>query len=189
VGAGANIDGFLKKLAAAGESTERNTRTTVNLGALEAKTLMQAAAGSAGLTSGSKIAGRKWGVRYDVRGSAGDQSALVRYTGPIHLVHNPTAPHYIAAKGLGGSRSARLDRAFQASASRFMGDSTAGAFGGQRRTRGKKALSINGQARAYARHPGTKGKPFFKAAKRIAEKRVPEVMADRMKDDWKRIFS
>ena len=118
-----------------------------------------------------------------------ESTALVRYTGPFHLVNNPTKPHYIAAGGLGGSRSARSDRAFQASAARFGGGSGRGAFGGQRRSRGKRALSFNGVARAYVRHPGTPGKGIFQVAKVAAGVPVTQVMARSMMSTWKKVMA
>lgn len=48
---------------------------------------------------------------------------------------------------------------------------------GQRRGRGAMALVINGNVRAWANHPGTRGKRFFEAAKAAAERTAPRVFA------------
>lgn len=179
---------FVKKINQVGAATERHRKVAVNEGAFAAKKAMLAGAASAGLSPGSKIAGARWNVRYDIKGRE-LPVALVRYTGPVHLVHNPTKPHYIAAKGLGGSRGSRGDRAFQASVSRFQGGSARGAFAGQRRSKGKKSLKFGVSNYAYVHHPGTKGKRFFPPAKTVAERTVPPVMAKSMKGAWHRVLT
>lgn len=179
---------FVRKINEAGRATDRHRKQAVSEGAFTAKKVMLAAAAAKGVHPGGTIAKRKWGVSYDVKGTE-LPVALVRYTGPFHLVNNDTRRHYIVAGGLGGSRQERGVRAFQASASRFSGDSAAGAFAGQRRSRGKRAISFNGIARAYAVHPGTSGKAIFPAAKAIARTTVPPVMANSFKGVWKRSFA
>jgi hypothetical protein len=84
-------------------------------------------------------------VRYDIRGNV----AIVRYTGPAHLVLNPTKPHRIEP---GRTRS------------------------GRRRRGGKRVLAINDGLAAYANHPGTRGKdPGARRAKAAAAAVVPKV--------------
>ena len=188
MGTSRNPTEFVRKINAVGHATDRHRKQAVNEGAFTAKKVMLAAAAAKGVMPGGKIAKRKWGVSYDVKGTE-TPVALVRYTGPFHLVNNDTKRHYIVAGGLGGSRQERGTRAFQASASRFSGDSAAGAFAGQRRSRGKQAISFNGIARAYAAHPGTSGKAIFPAAKVTARATVPGVMANSMKGAWKRALA
>lgn len=183
-----SIDGFLKKLGDMATATERQRGVAVTEGAATAKKIMLATAAARGVTPGGTITGRRWGVSYTVRPGL-ESTALVRYTGPFHLVNNPTKPHYIAAGGLGGSRTTRGDLAFQASAARFGGGSTRGAFSGQRKSRGKKALSFNGTVRAYAHHPGTPGKGIFQVAKIAAGQPVTSVMARSMMSTWKKVMA
>lgn len=91
---------FVKKINDLGHATDRNRRTAVNLGAFEAKKTLIAAAGAKGLTPGGKIAKRRWNVRYDVKGTE-TPTALVRFTGPVHLVNSDTRSHPITPKGRG----------------------------------------------------------------------------------------
>ena len=77
--------------------TQRRQREVVNQGALTAKEIMLAEAASRGISPGSRIAGGKWGVGYDVKGF-NNPTALVRYRGPFHLVDNPTKAHRIGPK-------------------------------------------------------------------------------------------
>lgn len=84
-------------------------------------------------------------VRYDIRGN----TAIVRYTGPAHLVLNPTKPHQILPRGLPGAR--------------------------RRRRGGARALTIDGDLARRANHPGTSGKdPGAKRAKTLAAKAAPK---------------
>jgi hypothetical protein len=87
----------------------------------------------------------KIGVRYDIRGN----TAIVRYTGPAHLVLNPTAPHEILPRGLPGAK--------------------------RRRRSGARALTIDGNLARRAHHPGTRGKdPGARRAKAAAAKAAPK---------------
>lgn len=183
-----SIDEFLKKLHQMETATERQRGATVAAGAAEAKKIMLATAALRGVSPGGTIAGRRWGVSYSLQPGR-DSTALVRYTGPFHLVNNPTQPHYIAASGLGGSRGTRGDLAFRASAARFAGGSARGAFGGQRRSRGKRAVSFNGVARAYVHHPGTRGKGIFQIAKVAAGGPVTQIMARSVMSTWKKVMA
>lgn len=54
--------------------------------------------------SGVGKRGAKVGARYDQ--AAGSASALVRATGPVHLIENDTKPHKISPKRRRGSRGA-----------------------------------------------------------------------------------
>lgn len=149
---------FVKKINNLGTFTQRRQVASVSEGALTAKTVMVASAAAKGLGPGDKLAGRKWSVRYDVKGT-NNPTALVRYLGPFHLFDNPTDPHPITPK---------LDR----SGRRVRGRG------------GKRALNIGGNIRANATHPGTHGAKSFPAAKVIAGKRVPRVMANVIRGGW-----
>jgi hypothetical protein len=121
----------------------------LNATALQAKGIFIASA--AGVI-GRKVAGKRKaiGARYDIgKRGAGVGQAIVTYTGPAHLVNNPTRDHMIFPRGARGT-------------------------GGRRRRRGGQALTIGGNVRAWAHHPGTGGKHFFEAAKAIVTKTAPE---------------
>lgn len=160
MGVSKSPDQFVKKIQALGTATERRQRATVTEGALTAKTIMVAAAGAKGLSPGSKIAGRRWNVRYDIRN---ERTAIVRNVGPFHLFDNPTDPHEITPKR---DRSGRARRG----------------------RGGKRALTIGNNVRASATHPGTPGARSFPAAKTIAGQRVPRVMAASIKAGWRSVL-
>ena len=131
---------------------------------------------SAGGVIGSKMAGKRKpiGARYDLKGRGMSGVVVVTYTGPAHLVNNPTRPHMITAKGLRGSRRSRGSRATGAALVGTFGMSGAGAFGGFG-GKGAKALTVGPNLRAYARHPGTSGKGFAQRAKAAEATASPEV--------------
>lgn len=160
--------------------------------ALAGKRIFEGNAARAGVL-GSTIAGKRKaiGARYDmVRASkrAGTAVAVVTYTGPAHLVNNPTAQHIIAARRLGlGRTSARSRRTKgRLGASVAFGGSASGLFGpllaasrttrsGAVRSNGRRALTIGPNLRPYAFHPGTRGKAFFQAARGQATAALPAV--------------
>jgi hypothetical protein len=125
-----------------------NTRVPLNATALHVKRLFESSAASAGVL-GHRVARGKIGVRYDIRGNGPRAVALVRYVGPAHLANNPTKPHRIDPRRARGSR----------------------------RRRGARALTIGGNVRAWANHPGTRGKGFFQKAKTAAVATAPRVYA------------
>lgn len=162
----------------------RANREAVENAALAAKEDFEAAYSSAGIRPRqTKIAGREWrGVRYDVKGAT-NATAIIRATRPIHLVDNPTKPHFIAAKGLGGSRRSRTGRAKAIrtggalSALGTFGGGPSG-FGGLRGGgKGAKALKVPFGYRAYVFHPGTAGKGVFKRTKPKVARAMPRVFA------------
>jgi hypothetical protein len=125
-----------------------NPRVPLNVTALHVKRLFESSAAGAGVL-GHRVARGKIGVRYDIKGNGPRAVALVRYTGPAHLVNNPTKPHRIEPRIRPGSR----------------------------RRRGARALTINGNVRSWANHPGTAGKKFFESARSIAIRTAPRVFA------------
>lgn len=104
---------------------------------------------------GHRVARRKIGVRYDLRGD----TAIVRFTGPAHLALNPTRAHRIEPRG-------------------------------RTRRRGRRALTIGGNVRAWANHPGTSGKdPGARRAKAAAAKVAPRAYQKAgVTDPLRRIF-
>lgn len=106
--------------------------------------------GTAAGVIGRRVAGKRKaiGARYDIQKDEGTHgNVVVTYTGPAHLVNNPTKAHQILPRLRGGSR----------------------------RRRGSRALAINGNVRASAQHPGTAGKGFFQRAKEECERTLPAV--------------
>ena len=87
-------------------------------------------------------------------------TAVIQYRGAkAHLVNNPTKAHRIEPR----SRRRR---------------------GGSRR-----ALTIGGDVRAYANHPGTSGKRFFEAARAICARELPRVyMKEQVTNPLRKVF-
>lgn len=93
--------------------------------------------------------GAKVGARYDVKGTQ-NPSALIRATGPLHLLDNPTRPHVIVPRGLKKGRS----RASK-------GDFYNALFGGGSGFGSAKPLRTPYGPRYRVQHPGTRGKRTF----------------------------
>ena len=139
---------------------------------------------AAGSGPGRKVAGKKVAARYDVKGVA-NATAMVRYSGPVHLLYSPTKAHFIGAKHL-GTRSGMRARSVGVGVQAAFGGSNRGAFGQMmtttrrgRRRAGKKALVFGGSKgpKAYAFHPGTKGRNAWPIVKNRVERGAPEVWA------------
>ena len=115
---------------------------------------------------GRKPAGKRKiiGARYDiVKDDADHTLVVVTYTGPAHLVNNPTKPHRIEPRRPRGSRTRR---------------------------RGRQALTIGGNLRAGADHPGTKGKDFYKRARAECVKALPAIYGRaQLTEPLRRVFS
>lgn len=155
-----------------------------------------------GLRPGAKLAGSPWkGVL--VRDLSGGEQIEVKAANPAHLFNNPTNPRVIVAAGVGGSRRSRAARLgglgsrtvktvnAAGETVRYTQQSQigigpvlgAGAFRGLRQTkqsaRGKKALTIGGNLRLYARHPGTRGKRSFGPGRdRVRDAAAREYLAE-----------
>lgn len=126
-----------------------NPRPALNATGQEGKRIFRAHAARAGVL-GSSIAGKRKaiGVRYDYRSRSAQGSLVITYVGPAHLVANPTKPHEILPRRRPGSR----------------------------RRSGARALTIGGNVRARASHPGTKGKDFARKAKAEGLAELPAVL-------------
>lgn len=161
--------------------TKERQKQVVDQGALTGKEIIIAQAASRGVSLNSRIAGGKWGVRYDTKGF-NNPTSLLRITGPFHLVESDTKPHIIHRKiGRGTARgrgSRRLNRQSTYEALFGAGGVTDG-FGGP-------ALKFNGSVyRKVVRHPGTKGKHIFRDSKKKIGKAVPIVMSQRIVGGWR----
>lgn len=185
------VDGYKK----AANTLPDATRAAAGSVGMEVKTAWLGIAARHGVKAGGKIARRKWNVGYDVKGGTG-ATTLVEYRGPIHLVFMPTKQHLIGAKLLGTRNSLRSKTQRLGVGAAFSDRSASGGFKANRgvlgakkikvnynqygsvrqqamkgtlRTRsGAQALTIGGNLRAYAFHPGTRGEvtawPESKAA-------------------------
>jgi hypothetical protein len=127
--------------------------------------------------SGVGPRGARVGVRYDIKGTR-NPTSIVKAYGPLHFIERDTDPHTIAARRLGRGSGLAARTRLAASVSSF-GGSARGVFGqlvpsqstsrsGAVRVRaGKRALTVGGVLRAYAHHPGTRGRrPFEKGLER-----------------------
>jgi len=124
-------------------------KVALNATGLAGKRIFEASAAGAGALGVRVKSKRKLvGARYDL--SKDSRSVVVTYTGPAHLVNNPTKPHRIEPRRPRGRRSRR---------------------------RGATALTINGDVRMWANHPGTKGKHFYEKARAICVERLPNIYA------------
>lgn len=147
MGTSTSFDALADKFARLGRDM-RDAKHPLNVTALEAKRTMQATA--AGVV-GHKVAGKRKAinVRYTIRGEGARAAALVGYSGPAHLVNNPTRAHTIYPRRRPGGRTRR---------------------------RGATVLRFNagdGGFAPSARHPGTQGKHFFEKARAIITKQAP----------------
>lgn len=176
MGTSRDVGEFVHKIDNMAKATGQANREIVSRGALLMKEIVLSEAAARGVNPAGKIAGAKWGVRYDVKGYE-NASALVRVLGPLHLVDRDTKPHKIYRKGqrAKGRGSGRINK--QAMYNELFGG--VGAYNGG-------ALKLpDGNFRRVVNHPGTKGKGIWAAAKTKAEIAVPRVMAGRMKETWK----
>lgn len=113
------------------------------------------------------------GAKFDIRQVEDRHTAKLQATGPWQIVENDTDPHFITAGLLGAKGSTRAGRqraaALAGSVAAF-GGSARGVFGGMQSStyqsrkggtrvrKGKRAMVIGGNLRAYAAHPGTRGR-------------------------------
>jgi len=125
----------------------KDTKGPLTVTAAEGKRIFQGAAAEAGVL-GTKIGGKGRGIsaRYDIR----DPTALIQYTGAAHLLNNRTSDHMEFPRSRPGARR-------------------------RRGSRGARALTINGDVRAWAHHPGTKGKHFYEKARTVCQVELPKV--------------
>lgn len=161
-----------------------DTRKPLEAVGLAGKVVFLGAAGSA---IGTVPSGKRKaiGARYDLgkRSQASTGAVVVTYTGPAHLVNNPTKQHFITARRQASRTRARGLVAGVGAVTAF-GGSAKGMFGtlgkqtlsrGGARRGGARSLTINGDHRAYAFHPGTKGKGFAQRAKLTVAKQSPDI--------------
>ena len=182
MGTSHSADELARKMFSAGEALSSN-RPAIEQSAKAVKATFVTALRSAGVSGTTKVS-RAVKARYDIKGGTQNATALVRYTGPAHLLNNRTRQHYITPRGLKGTKRGRQRQAAFASNAPEL-------FGGLSRgnKKGAKAIKIGGDFRAYAFHPGTKGLHFFERAKPIAAKVAPrEYRKAGLREPLRRVF-
>lgn len=90
-----------RRLERSGTAIGRAPRTGVEKACLAGKGVMLSALTSA--VGGRRLrgvgrAGARVGVRYQVIGAVSNATGILQYTGPVHLVNNPTSAHQIFAR-------------------------------------------------------------------------------------------
>lgn len=123
--------------------------------------------------------GSKLGVRYNVGTYGGEAKSLVYATGQWQLIERDTKPHRIP--GLKGQKT-RQNRSIRATKGRMFGP----AFGGEKTN--AKPIVFGGNVRAYAFHPGTKGKKPWARGVAMALPKVRKVLPTKGATVMRRIF-
>lgn len=116
--------------------------------------------------SGVGKKGARVGAKYDVVGEV-NPSALIKGTGPLHLLERDTRAHLIWPKG----------RTFAATRR-----------GGVRRRGTTRALKIGPGYAAYAAHPGTRGKHTFERAWKAAAPEAARIFANEVRDTFRKAW-
>lgn len=170
---------LVRKLNAVATTVDRGKSAAVTEVALVAKTIMVAEAGRSGLRPTTRLGGRPWSVGFAP--PKGKPQTIVSYRGPVHWIEGGTKAHVIGAKHLGTRGSIAYN-----AGTRTASGSTRGSFGpfmttttsrrGTRSRAGKKALSWGVGPKAWAFHPGTRARPFWKRAKAQIAVRGPQEM-------------
>lgn len=156
MGTSRSVDQFSSKLIGLADATEKAKRDAVFRGSLLTKEIIIAEAAAAGINPTSKIAGGRWGVGFDVKGTQ-NPTSLVKVRGPFHLADSPTKAHDIQPKRRRGRKALKLPE---------NGDDSGVRIG-------------------PVRHPGTQGKRSFPKAKAKAHVAVPRVMGVRLVSAWR----
>lgn len=140
--------------------------------------ILPATAAAKGITLGKPLRGipsgrGKLGVRYTAAGSPAAPEVQLRHFGPWGPINQNSRPHVIMAKAVGTRRYRDLiSRPLVSSSGRSFQFPAGKAF----------ALGIGGQAKAYARHPGTRGKHILEAARQRLERDFAEILVSAHRD-------
>lgn len=167
----ADLGRKFREASAAGPPVIRDTITEA---AKRTKVIYIAGAAKAGLVPGRRMRGvgkkgAAWGVGYEFIGGTGaDQSVVVKYRGPVHLVNNDTAPHLIMSKAAKAQLRQQARAFVQATTGQRVRRS-------RRSTSGPQALGLPSGPVASAKHPGTQGKNFFRPADDFARSEVTRI--------------
>ena len=149
MGTSRTVAEFTGKIAAAGKAIEKSGPEIITDAALEAKkiTLGEIRDVVPDLRM-SGVRNARVNVRYDVKGTV-NPTALIKATGPLHLVEHDTSAH-------------RIPKA-----------------GGRRRRKVKTLRLPSGLYRRSVTHPGTKGQRPFAKGRDKAERKVVALMGNR----------
>lgn len=169
MGQSSSVPQLLAKLDAVSREIGSN-RPAVQATAVAAKGIFirEAAKKGVGRGVGKTAVSKKVSATYDLRGGDQDASALIRYTGPAHLVNNPTKPHLIRPRKFVGTRGSGK-RAQKGAA--FLS-----IFGVDAHSAGRGGIVLPGVGvRRFAKHPGTKGLKFAQRAAAECKQECPKV--------------
>lgn len=121
------------------------------------------------------------GARYDVKGTT-NPTALIRATGPLHILESDTSPHTIMPTGVG--RAKGRSKAARRAAKQSLYDALFGNTG----YAGVKPLSTPYGPKYRVNHPGTTGKRTWSRSLERAIPRVPEVYQRALAKHLRRYF-
>ena len=139
MGTSRNPAEFVGKIERAAVALRKAERDTLNEAAFAGKQIIEGSIRGVVPDMRMSMGGRnaKVGVRYDIKGSI-NPTALMRATGPLHLVENNTSPRVIP-KARRGRRGAR-----------------------------KTLVMPDSRFRRSVKHPGTKGQQPFERGRKAA---------------------
>lgn len=169
MGRSSSVPQFLGKLDAVTREIGSN-RSAVQATAVAAKGIFIAEAAKKGVGRGvgKTVVSKRVSASYDLKGGERDAKAVIRYTGPAHLVNNPTKAHVIRPRKFVGTRSGGA-KAGKAAA-------LMSAFGLDAHSAGRGGIVIPAVGvRRFARHPGTKGLRFAQKAATKCKQECPKV--------------
>lgn len=139
------------KLNRAGAALTSETTTSVAEAALAGKGIFLANLPARRMRNVGR-SGARLGARYDLKPGT-TAGAFLYYTGPVHLLNNPTSAHRIEPRGRTRTKSGRARS-------------------------GAKAILPGGDPRAYANHPGTSGRNFFPKAVQETKQAAKRIVSD-----------
>lgn len=139
-------------------------------------------AGAPARLSGVGKNGASLGIRQHKSGSFAQPQTVLKASGPWQLIEHNTRPHIIVSRKLGGSRRRRTNLAsglFVRASGRRVTTTRRGERGAIRTPQG---------LRAYAQHPGTRGKHVWKKGVERGTPAATLAFAKVMRTDLKRQF-
>lgn len=159
----ASVAEFVGHLKAAPESLRKGQRTAILACAAVAREAMDKSAPS------HVVGGKSISVKVT---PIGEESASVKWGPPgwVRILNDPTQAHIIAARGRGkGRRAGSLRRQGAGKSSRATSMASSWVSGGAAGAGSTGAINIKGVGwKAFAFHPGTKGKHFVEVGKAAA---------------------
>ena len=141
---------FVGKINRAGDAFRKAERDALSEAAFAGKKIIEGSIRSVVPDMRMSMGGRnaKVGVRYDIKGTS-KPTALMRATGPLHLVENDTSPRVIPKERK------------------------------RRRGARKTLLLPDGGLRRSVKHPGTKGQQPFAEGRKAAEPVMTKMIRSR----------